>query len=177
MKNAINLLPKKGFEGFKEKKDIKHFLPLGITSLILFFLWLVPFIILLVVRQQHSIQLAQIGQIEKNIEALSKEESLYRNVFGKTKGAQVVFQKEETFLSNLSGIKGLVASPLSIKSITIDKDVARITITTDKIAAALTYLATLEQEGEKKDFFKKLVISSITASKTGGYEVRIEGKL
>ena len=177
MKDTINLLPKKGVKGFKEKRDIKQFLPFVVVSLVLFFLWLVPYVVLLGVRQQHSNQIAQITQTENEIRALSKEESSYRNVFGKTKGAQVVFQREETFLNNLSGVKELVVPPLTIKTITIDKDSAKIMITTDKVAAALSYLTMLEDEGAKKDIFQKLSISSLTVSKTGGYEVKIEGKL
>lgn len=177
MKDTINLLPKKGFKEPKERaRATRRFVLSGFIVLLLFLAWLIPFVILLRLTQEHNATLAKIAQKEESLKGLSEEESAYRNVFNKAKGAQVIFQKKQSFLRHLTDIK-TITQPVLIKSITLDIDSVKLTIATADTASILTYLNTLEDEGSKQKIFKALTISSIAVSKTSGYEVKIEGTL
>lgn len=177
MKDTINLLPKKGLKEPKEKARVTRRFVLGsFISLLLFLAWLIPFVILLRLNQEHNATIAKITQKEEGLKGLSGEESAYRNVFNKAKGAQVIFQKNQALLRHLTDIK-TITQPVLIKSITLDTDSVKLTIATSDTASMLTYLNTLEDEGSKQKIFKSLTISSIAVSKTSGYEVKIEGTL
>lgn len=177
MKDTINLLPKKGLEEPKERARVTRRVVSGSFIILLFVLaWLIPFIILLRFTQEHDGVLAKIKQKEESLKGLSSEESAYRNVFNKAKGAQVIFQKKQSFLQHLADIK-TITQPVLIKSITLDTDTVKLTIATADTISILTYLNTLEDEGSRQKIFKALTISSIGVSKTGGYEVKIEGTL
>lgn len=178
MKSTINLLPKKSpQEEQSQRAKQRVYIVSGALFFLLLLLWIIPLFFLSNLKSREETLRKEVDEKENVLGLLSESERLYQDVFQRSSAAITLLQTKEQFLEATKDIRGIISEGLTIKNISIGKDSAKITVTTQSLPTISSYLENLEKGTAIKEFMKDTVISSVLLDRSIGYQVIVEGNL
>lgn len=176
MDNNINLLKRAQTpQGIKNK--IKRTLNvIGLSSIIIFALLTLTlfFVNLFIVFEVKDIN-QKTKAIELRINSLSQIETVQRSIIDKISALEKILDSQMPFDENLTRLKELLPTEVSISQITLGGSAFSVSVTSDKLSTLNLFITNIISPELGGKHFSKVVLEGLSIDDKGIYRMNVSG--